>query len=322
MLPFVLVPERVGCGRVATSRSGRHPRRQHGETRPIQAAPCSDDGGGLRPRVVGQCPVAGTHGRRPPPGGARPWPTGPTRPGLRSRSGSSPPATATPSPLPSLTWKVGPEMLDPTEEKTAPLPAEGLSVKAAGLKEPGFLRLVATATLEGQDYRALATAGFAPDKIAPTVDQPADFDAFWAAGKEALAKLPVDAKLVPMPEVSNGKVDCWHVSLQNVGPGHDGHEPLLRRALRAQGRRALPGAAAGAGRGRAGLPRRRGDGGEGHHHAPGGHPRPPRQPRPHGLRSARRAARSRATRPSTSTSATATTTGACTWAACGPTTSS
>ena len=54
------------------------------------------------------------------------------------------------------------------------------------------------------------------------MDQPADFDAFWAAGKEALAKLPVDAKLVPMPESSNGKVDCWHVSLQNVGPDTTG----------------------------------------------------------------------------------------------------
>jgi cephalosporin-C deacetylase-like acetyl esterase len=124
--------------------------------------------------------------------------------------------------LPSVTWKLGPEMLDPTEEKTLPLPAEGLAVKTTGPKQPGFVRLVATATFEGQDYRALGTAGFAPDKIEPTVDQPADFDAFWTAGKEALAKLPVDAKLVPMPESSNGKVDCWHVSLQNVGPDTTG----------------------------------------------------------------------------------------------------
>jgi cephalosporin-C deacetylase-like acetyl esterase len=95
-------------------------------------------------------------------------------------------------------------------------------VKAAGPKIPGFVRLIATATFEGQDYRALGTAGFAPDKIQPTVDEPADFDAFWTAGKEALAKLPIDAKLVPMPESSNGKVDCWHVSLQNVGPDTTG----------------------------------------------------------------------------------------------------
>ena len=118
--------------------------------------------------------------------------------------------------LPAVTWKLGPEMLEATEEKTVPLTAAGLTVKATGPKQPGFVRLVATATFEGQDYRALATAGFAPDAIAPTVEQPADFDAFWSAGKEALAKLPVDAKLVPMPESSNGKVDCFHVSLQNV----------------------------------------------------------------------------------------------------------
>ena len=106
--------------------------------------------------------------------------------------------------------------------RAAPLPAEGLTVRTAGPKQPGFVRLVATATFDGQDYRALGTAGFAPDKIEPTVDQPADFDAFWSAGKDALAKLPVDAKLVPMPESSNGKVDCWHVSLQNVGPDTTG----------------------------------------------------------------------------------------------------
>src|SRR5262245_55192328 len=89
-----------------------------------------------------------------------------------------------PFPLPWLTYKWGPEMLPPTEEKTLALPAEGLTVKAAGLKAPGFLRLVATASLDGQEYRALATAGFAPEKIAPTVPDPADFDAFWTAGKE------------------------------------------------------------------------------------------------------------------------------------------
>ena len=129
--------------------------------------------------------------------------------------------------LPSVTWKLGPEMLDPVEEKTLPLPAEGLTVKAAGLKQPGFLRLVASASFEGQDYRGLATAGVAPEKIEPTVDQPADFDAFWAAGREALAKLPVDAKLVPMPESSNGKVDCWHVSLQNFGHDPNGTSRLF-----------------------------------------------------------------------------------------------
>ncbi len=118
--------------------------------------------------------------------------------------------------LPSVTWKLGLEQQDPLEEKTEPLPADGLVVKASSPKQPGFVRLLVTSSFEGTDYRALGTAGYAPEQIRPTVDEPADFDAFWDAGRQALAKLPVDAKLVPMPESSNGKVDCWHVSLQNV----------------------------------------------------------------------------------------------------------
>ena len=122
-------------------------------------------------------------------------------------------------PLPgaSVTYSCGPEMLPPKVEKTAPVPKEGLVVAAGSMTEPGFLRLVATAEVDGQEYRGLATAGFAPEAIKPTVEDPADFDAFWAASKDALAKLPIDAKLTLLPDLSTAKVDVYHVSLQNVG---------------------------------------------------------------------------------------------------------
>ena len=122
-----------------------------------------------------------------------------------------------PVPSASVSYALGPEMLPPRVEKTAPVPKEGLVVAGGTMNEPGFLRLVATAEVEGKKYRALATAGFAPEEIRPTVEDPPDFDAFWAAGKEALARLPVDAKLTPLPDLSTGKVDVYHVSLQNVG---------------------------------------------------------------------------------------------------------
>jgi hypothetical protein len=56
---------------------------------------------------------------------------------------------------------------------------------------------------------------------------PPDFDAFWSAGKDALAKLPVDARLTPLPEAGSTTVDCWHVSLQNVGPDTTGTSRLF-----------------------------------------------------------------------------------------------
>jgi cephalosporin-C deacetylase len=116
----------------------------------------------------------------------------------------------------SVSYTLGPERMKPTEEKTVPVPAEGLVVNAKGLAEPGFLRLIATAKVEGQDYRGLATAGYAPDQIKPTVPEPADFDAFWEAQKKALAEVPVDAKLTPWTAISTAKADCFQVSLQNI----------------------------------------------------------------------------------------------------------
>ena len=139
-------------------------------------------------------------------------------------------------------------MLDPVEEKTCA--ARRRPVRESGRPEAAGVRPSRGHCVpDGQDYRALATAGFAPERITPTVDEPADFDAFWTAGKEALAKLPVDAKLVPMPESSNGKVDCWHVSLQNVGPDTTGTSRLFGMLCEPKGAGPFPGAAAGAGRG-------------------------------------------------------------------------
>ena len=122
-------------------------------------------------------------------------------------------------PLPGarVAYQVGPEMLPPTLEKTEAVPAEGLSVTAGTLKQPGFLRLIANAEVDGRKYRGLATAGFSPDQIKPTVADPADFDAFWASGKEALAKVPLDLRLLPLPELSTGTVDVYQVNVQNVG---------------------------------------------------------------------------------------------------------
>ena len=111
----------------------------------------------------------------------------------------------------------GPEMMPPWSERSVSAGAEALLVDGGTLKEPGFLRCVATTTVDGRDYRAVGTAAYAPERIEPAVESPADFDAFWAEAKEALAKLPVDARLTPKPELSTGKVDVFHVSLQNVG---------------------------------------------------------------------------------------------------------
>ncbi len=118
----------------------------------------------------------------------------------------------------TVTYSVGPDMF-PGEKKTVPLPAGGLSVDGGTMTEPGFLRCIVTTQVAGRSYRGLATAAFAPEAIKATQVEPADFDAFWAAGKADLAKVPLDAKLVLMPEACTSSVDVYHVSFQTVGRG-------------------------------------------------------------------------------------------------------
>lgn len=117
----------------------------------------------------------------------------------------------------SITYRVGPEMMTPRIEKTVVLPAEGLVIDGGTMTEPGFLRCIATVEKNGKTYRGLATAGFQPQSIQPTQVNPGDFDAFWAAGKAELAELPIDARIIPLPEYGNASANCYQVNLQNVG---------------------------------------------------------------------------------------------------------
>ena len=115
----------------------------------------------------------------------------------------------------------GPEQMPPAIEKALTVGADGLLIDGGTLKEPGFLRCSVTTTVDGREYRSVGTAAYAPERIEAAVENPPDFDAFWGQAREALAKLPVDARLTPKPDLSTGKVDVYHVSLQNVGSSPD-----------------------------------------------------------------------------------------------------
>ncbi|MCW5979171.1 MAG: acetylxylan esterase [Bryobacteraceae bacterium] len=117
------------------------------------------------------------------------------------------------------TYRIGPEMMPPVIDRTAALAADGITVEGGSMNEPGFLRCIATVEQNGRTYRGLATAAFHPEEIKPTQQDPADFDTFWADGKAALAKVPMDAKVTPLPEYGHAEADCYHVNLQNVGMG-------------------------------------------------------------------------------------------------------
>jgi cephalosporin-C deacetylase-like acetyl esterase len=117
----------------------------------------------------------------------------------------------------TVRYSVGPEMMPPITESTATVGTTALAIDGGTMKEPGFLRLIVTAEIDGRTYRAVGTAGFAPERIQPTQATPADFDAFWEAERKRLADVPIDARWTPLPDYSTAAAECSQVNLQNVG---------------------------------------------------------------------------------------------------------
>ena len=137
-------------------------------------------------------------------------------------------------------YEVGPEKMDPVKTDSMTLTGGMLKIDGGTMKTPGFLRCVVSAEVDGKVYRGLATGGFEPETIAPTVANPADFSQFWNQAKSDLAKIPMDARVTLMPERSTEKVNVYHVNLQNyrVGsrlygilcvPKKDGKYPAILR---------------------------------------------------------------------------------------------
>ena len=118
-----------------------------------------------------------------------------------------------------IRYTIGPEKMDPTKKDSLALANGTLTVDGGTMKTPGFLRCTVTAKLDGKDYTKLATAGFDPLSIQPTVDNPGDFTQFWNKAKSELATIPMDARMTLMPERCTEKVNVYHVSLQNFRVG-------------------------------------------------------------------------------------------------------
>ena len=114
-------------------------------------------------------------------------------------------------------YQVGPERMKPLKSDSVVLKDAPFQTAGFTMKEPGFLRCVVTATVDGKVYRNLTTAGYDITKIQPAVEKPTDFEKFWSANIAELSKLPLDAKFTLLPERSSSKTNAYHVSCQGYG---------------------------------------------------------------------------------------------------------
>ncbi|WP_206365236.1 acetylxylan esterase [Sphingobacterium corticibacterium] len=118
-----------------------------------------------------------------------------------------------------ITYAVGPEKMTPVNNGKLQL-KNGTAVVKGKLSAPGFLRCEANVTIDGNTYRGIATAGYAPQDIQPTQKLPDDFQEFWNEAKAKAAKIPMDAKLTLLPERCTETVDVFQVNIQNAMVGN------------------------------------------------------------------------------------------------------
>ncbi|HEU4779307.1 MAG TPA: GDSL-type esterase/lipase family protein [Steroidobacteraceae bacterium] len=88
----------------------------------------------------------------------------------------------------------------------------------AKLDEPGMVYVEVTQNTPGAKPKALGAA-VAPEKIAPAIPAPADFDAFWAAKLKALRKVKASPQLTPKPSDKDG-VDFAILKMNHLDGKH------------------------------------------------------------------------------------------------------
>lgn len=118
----------------------------------------------------------------------------------------------------TVDYETGPETM-PDIKKEGVVLKTGKTEFSGTMKTPGFYRVRVWAVVDGRRYEGLATAAFEPEKIQPTVKDPADFDSFWANTIAEARKINLDPRITLMPERCTSEANVYHISFQNDAPG-------------------------------------------------------------------------------------------------------
>ena len=114
----------------------------------------------------------------------------------------------------TIDYETGPEGF-PDVKKQGVVLKNGKTEFSGTMKEPGFYRVRVWAVVDGKKYEGLATAGFEPEKIQPTVKDPSDFDTFWNNAIAEARKINLDPRITLMPERCTNGANVYHISFQN-----------------------------------------------------------------------------------------------------------
>lgn len=114
-------------------------------------------------------------------------------------------------------YEVSEDMMEPFKSGTMKLKNGNATIDAGTMKKSGFMRCKVTLKQDGREYTGMGTVGFAPEKLQPVTQQPADFHEFWDKAIADARKWDLEPMMTLMPEKCTPKVNVYHVSWANSG---------------------------------------------------------------------------------------------------------
>ena len=119
-----------------------------------------------------------------------------------------------------LTYKLTKDGIGALGEGSIESAAKPVTVRAS-LSEPGFVRCDVTySPPTTKPITVTAAAGIEPEKIAPSLPAPSDFDEFWATQKEILAADPIKPVFKPV-DSGDASIEAFDVQIGCPAPGNN-----------------------------------------------------------------------------------------------------
>ena len=140
---------------------------------------------------------------------------------------------------PTIKYEVSEDLMSPHKKDEITLKGTEGEIALGTMKNPGYLRIKATCSVDGKTYSNMCTVGFSPDKLSPTVKLPKDFEEFWKSQTAKLEKVNLKPQMDLVPEKCTKDVNVYHISYGNVGgsrmygmlsmPAAEGKYPAILR---------------------------------------------------------------------------------------------
>ena len=118
-------------------------------------------------------------------------------------------------------YEIGPDEMPATNSGRVKLKNGRATIDMGTMRQPGFLDLRLTATLDNKKYEHHVKVGFSPELLKPYTKNPSDFDQFWQRNIEEARKAPLHVDCKKVDAYCTDDTDMYLLKIRT-----DGHHSI------------------------------------------------------------------------------------------------